>query len=284
MVLNSKKLLKKLDEYDLFYFYWGTNFLSINPYFKKKSISRFHGYDLYCSGEYQQKHLPFRERNLKSLTVLAPISELGKEFLFNKYGFDNIKVARLGVKRNFVKKLTKENRFRVVSCSSVIDLKRVQLIFETLNLMKLDIEWIHFGGGVGLELLKKKVSEKRKGFEVILKGQTANDEVLRFYRENYIDVFLNFSSTEGIPVSAMEALSSSIPLFLSDVGGNSELIENSGLLFSVHLSAPEISTKLEEYLNSELILEHRKSALEVWAKKFDANKNYIEFYNMLSEM
>lgn len=46
-----------------------------------------------------------------------------------------------------------------------------------------------------------------------------NEEVYTFYRNNRVDVFLNVSESEGVPVSIMEAMSCHIPTIAPDVGG-----------------------------------------------------------------
>ena len=47
---------------------------------------------------------------------------------------------------------------------------------------------------------------------------------------NRCNIFIMSSFDEGLPISAIEALRSRLPLILTDVGGNSELIDGNGLL------------------------------------------------------
>ena len=44
-----------------------------------------------------------------------------------------------------------------------------------------------------------------------------------FFKEKPIDVFLNVSSTEGTSVALIEAMSYSIPVIVTDVGGNKNI-------------------------------------------------------------
>ena len=47
--------------------------------------------------------------------------------------------------------------------------------------------------------------------------------------KNY-DIFSLISDSEGLPLSALEAMSSGLPIILSDVGGCFELINENGIL------------------------------------------------------
>lgn len=48
-----------------------------------------------------------------------------------------------------------------------------------------------------------------------------NQLVYDFYRNNDVDVFVNLSESEGIPVSIIETISFGVPVVATDVGGNS---------------------------------------------------------------
>ena len=60
--------------------------------------------------------------------------------------------------------------------------------------------------------LKSKVDSFPDNIQVILKGWVPNKKVIEFYRTNPVNLFLNFSFQEGIPVSIMEAISFGIPI------------------------------------------------------------------------
>ena len=62
-------------------------------------------------------------------------------------------------------------------------------------------------------------------------------------------------TTEGIPVSLVEALSYGIPIIATDVGGNSEVCDSQvGILLSSDPSAEEVKESIEDFLS----LEHTK--------------------------
>jgi glycosyltransferase involved in cell wall biosynthesis len=64
-------------------------------------------------------------------------------------------------------------------------------------------------------------------------GQLTNGDVLGYYRDNPVDVFVNSSISEGVPVAMMEACAHGVPIAAPAVGGIPELVDgSSGMTFS----------------------------------------------------
>ena len=106
-----------------------------------------------------------------------------------------------------------------------------------------------------------------------------------FYKKNQIDVFVNVSDAEGVPVSIMEALSCHIPVVATDVGGVSDMVihgEN-GLLLPYKVSIEEIANALFqiELFKSEII---RDNAYELFVKRYNAVNNYPQFIRELYQL
>ena len=57
-------------------------------------------------------------------------------------------------------------------------------------------------------------------------GNIPNERLLNYYRDSYYDIFLNVSTSEGLPVSIMEAMSFGIPCIATDVGGTKEIVDH----------------------------------------------------------
>ena len=115
-------------------------------------------------------------------------------------------------------------------------------------------------------------------------GKLSNKEVHDFYELNTVDLFINVSRSEGLPVSIMEAISYGIPVIATDVGGTSEIVsEKDGFLISANPEIQEIRNCIKKY--SELSTEKKellkKNAKSIWKEKFDADKNGPIFYKNL---
>jgi len=277
----------------ILYFYWGDNLAWTIPYLKKeiknkdlKIIIRLHGSDLYEN--LKHNYAPLRSAIFSAADTIVPISEYGYNYIFNNYPKFSSKVflSRLGVFDNGLnyntQNLSKE--FTIVSVSNVVALKRLNLLFDALQKTQSNITWHHFGDGVLMNDLNNAIKNKRQGLNVILHGYVSNQSLINFYQKQQVDLFVNVSSSEGIPVSIMEALSFGIPVIATDVGGSSELVSDKvGELISSNFSTESLGQNIEKVLNlnSEELLLLRSNARSIFELKVNAKINYLLFYNKI---
>lgn len=166
--------------------------------------------------------------------------------------------------------------FRVLSCSAVIPLKRVERIVDGLAAVKAEegkIQWTHIGGGEGLENLRKYAAEQLKDKENIqytFAGQMEHEEVVRYYETEQVDCFITTSATEGVPVSVMEAMSYGIPVIATSVGGIPEMVRGNGILLSCDPSAEEVAAALDKLcrLDAEEMIARKDRSYELWEQSF----------------
>ena len=99
--------------------------------------------------------------------------------------------------------------------------------------------------------------------------------------------YVNLSTSEGIPVSIMEAMSYGIPVVATDVGGTSEAVVTgrSGLLIGVDgpLRPGPLADMIIEALKPGGSLADAEPQL-VWEERFDADVNYAEMAARLADM
>ena len=115
------------------------------------------------------------------------------------------------------------------------------------------------------------------------KGARSNSEVRSFMMSEPVDLFLNLSQSEGLPVSIMEAMASGIPAMATDVGGTSEIVTNrNGWLLPGHPTLEIVVAALKDAISNDCTL-RQKSALaqSTWRRKYEANTNYMEFCRRL---
>jgi colanic acid/amylovoran biosynthesis glycosyltransferase len=283
----------------VFYTYWldaGTTGVGM----AKKSypglvlVSRAHGADLY-EERYTPAYIPCRRQSLRNLDRLFPDSEAGREYISGRYPWfaPSCEVGRLGVTDpGFVTPSSQDGVFRIVSCSFIVPVKRVDLILRGIEYAARlrpaqQFEWHHFGTGP----LKQALEETaRTALPVNVKsyfpGYSSIEHLMQFYRTNPIDVFLNVSETEGTPVSVMEAISCSIPVIATAVGGNPEIVsEQNGNLLSPNPTPAEIAASIFSILdNPGLAEEKRKGSRRVWQEKYDADSNFQAFATRLKSI
>ncbi len=101
-----------------------------------KIASRGHGYDVFE----ERCYLPFRRDILSGLDKIYLINKASKEYFNDHYGkwldVSKIEISHLGV--NIPQNVTPKDSgaFKVVTCSSVISLKRLDLIIDALANLK----------------------------------------------------------------------------------------------------------------------------------------------------
>lgn len=282
---NSKlrKIMRGLTKDDVCYFYWGIgqNLLSLVLKRKVHLVSRFHGqWDLW-EESYGGFH-SLRTEVANNLDKAVFIAKKGEAYFKERYPNTPTVVFPLGTRDNGEQvDNPNDGVVRVMSCSSIYPLKRVPLIFEALNsLVDYRIEWTHIGDGKDFELLKEKVKlEKKEHLKVNLPGRLKNVEVLEFYKTHHCDMFVNMSTSEGVPVAIMEAMSFNIPILATDVGCTcEEVVPQVGELLSPNPSIEEITSKMRTLLSSNY------TPRDYWKDHYSAEKNYSEFAEMLCKL
>ncbi len=210
----------------------------------KSAVVRVHRYDLY---EEMTGYIPFRRGLFNSVDLVLPISDHGHSYLVERYPSVTHKVVtqRLGTVDRGLGPEPQPGLSRIVSCSNVIPLKRVPMIFESLREAALTspIEWVHFGDGADFASLQSLIAKHdHPGLSVGLRGRVPNLSILEYYQSTPITAFVNLSESEGVPVSIMEAMSYGIPIVATDVGGVAELLGvdgESGVLLPADPTAKE---------------------------------------------
>lgn len=290
--LNKIKSSNSIFENSVVYAYW----LHLPAYVAlrtvkshKKIMSRCHRFDLYedRSGGY----IPYRNFLLNGLSQIFCISENGMKYLKEMYPLfeDKYVLSRLGTCNHGIEEKKDEGRFHIVSCSRLVEVKRVDKIIKALELIADEkIIWSHIGDGPLRneieELAKQKIGQSKIHYEFV--GEKSNSDVIKMYGCHYYDCFINVSSSEGVPVSIMEAMSFGIPIIATDVGGTSEIVKNkeNGFLLNQEFKEQELAdaiVRLKNMINTKEYYEYRQRSRQIWSSMCDADKNFSSFVKKL---
>ena len=261
------------------YTYWFDMWSTCLSIANVKYITRAHGFDLF---EERSKNgfIPFRDLQLKKVHEVYSVSKAGQLYLKDKYPRfkEKIKVSYLGTSDCGVFSLEKKNDVVMVSCSNVIQLKRLDKIVDSLCLLKRELKWVHFGDGPLLESVKELSKKIPSNVKVSFLGRKTNREVLEYYKSNSVDLFINVSESEGLPVSIMEAISFGVPVVGTDVGGTSEIVgAQTGVLIEKDFTSKELVEIFENKIDEMKSDEFRLGVRKFWENNFNAKENYIKF-------
>lgn len=255
-------------------------------------VARAHGSDVYEERR-PDMYMPFKRQFSNFFDRIFAISLQGKTYLQTRYNIpeNKIELFRLGVNISDKTSVpTSANVLHIVSISFCAPVKRIDRIIDALallsNILASDksIVWTHIGGGKLLSELERYAQERLGSLNNIsynLLGHRTNSDVLDYLGKTDIDVLLNTSESEGIPVSMMEAMSFGIPVIGPWVGGIPEIVDEScGILLSSSPSPNEIAQALlpiEQFKKSQI----RESAKEKIRLHYDASRNYPAFISSL---
>ncbi len=254
----------------------------------RRVVSRGHGSDVYEAIAPGGWHALKRQ--------LAPeidhswaVSESGARELVARYGTDpaRVSVSRLGVVLpEAAGPPPAPDEFRVLSISTCTPLKQVPLIAEAVASLAsanpgTRIHWTHLGDGpglVGVRELFERLRGTRPDLDGWLPGFIPHDAVGDLLADQPFDVFVNSSTSEGVPVSIMEAMSYGIPVIAPEVGGVSELVRpDTGWLLPSTASGVDVADALAVALSERGLATRRAAARDLVADRFDATANFREF-------
>ncbi len=197
-------------------------------------------------------------------------------------------VRKLGIRHEIIHdcSLIPHTGINIISCSTLNAVKRINLIIETLKSITTSINWTHIGTGPLEDEIKQQAESLSSNIDYNFLGYFDNEKVLGYYKTNKskIDLFVNLSSTEGIPVSIMEAMSFGIPCIATNVGGTSELVDNSnGYLIDNDDVVNKTIFSIKKYIASDkiTIAKLRKAAQAKIEREFILKNNTKRFYEKL---
>jgi glycosyltransferase involved in cell wall biosynthesis len=284
LLIRFKDKLKNPVLYDFWLINNGLAISLLKDLYDINLYSNVHSYDLYdfrwgCP-------LPFRSYIIRKLEKVFPDSAYGEKYLKEKISkklHSKVELSYMGIIDNGIGPRPTGDEIIVVSCSSCSVHKRVEMIVDALSELKLKkVKWIHFGDGEKYDEIRLMATKKLKNIAYELRGWVKSEELIAFYKENFVNVFVHASSAEGAPVSLMIAASFGIPIVAFDSMGVAEITNNElGVLLDKESGAKDLSNALEEAIltkSEDLVL--RKNIRDHWKKRFSIN-NYHRLHGEL---
>ncbi|MDD9966996.1 MAG: glycosyltransferase [Myxococcales bacterium] len=252
-------------------------------------VARAHGSDLYREAR-TPPYQPLQAVKIRRLDRLFAISAHGQAYLRDRLsrGRQRVVLSRLGVAA--ARRLSSGGDgsvLHLLSCSHLRPLKRVHLVAEALMQCGVRVHWTHLGDGSECSRVRALCERLPPHIRWCLKGYVSHERVVQHYLEQPVDLFVNASEREGLPVSIMEALSFGVPVVAPNVGGVAELVsERCGQLLDRRAGASEIASAIERFASMDpgALRSARRAARQVWYERVNAERQYDTFVATLAEL
>lgn len=274
---------------DVVYSYW----MSVGAFagcvgrrkgFVRKVVARAHRTDLY-EDERPEFYTALVRQCAGDFSALFTISDDARVHA-ERYGFtpQQLRVSRLGVESRSLSSAGADDELRILSVSGMTPVKRVDLIAHSVaevarRLPALHITWTHAGSGPEAskvsEVIVKEVAPL-PNVTVELLGHVSNQVLMAWYAENPVDLLVNASSSEGVPVSVMEAMAHGVPSIGADVGAMREIIPPE-LLLPADFDVSQLADRIVDYAQKAKEVPFRISMADIQAQRYDSSINYDDF-------
>lgn len=294
-IANAEYMKVKLQKYltsdYLMYTYWFMQhtfsllLLRTMYPFNFKIISRVHGKDW---DEERLDYFPFRYWQYSQIDKIIPISECAKDYIITNFKIESNKffVSKLGVHQGDKLSPVDADQLHIVSCSGLIPLKRVAFIAEVVSKISIPVKWTHFGDGKERKNVEDVIKSFKSDQNGILMGHVPNETYINFISNNPVSLFINWSTSEGIPVSVMETIGLGIPVIAPNVGGVSEIVNSiTGFLIKDTNSTVNDIASLIEKLHQQKDIYNAEKRLQIKEfahTAFSDEVNYSNFSNTIS--
>ncbi|WP_436629420.1 glycosyltransferase family 4 protein [Latilactobacillus sakei] len=194
----------------------------------------------------------------------------------------NAKVIQNGVEEILNVESTKVNIPPVITMTARFDTQKNQnLLLEALSKLELPFVVNLIGDGP----LRAECEEivKNNGMEEKVNFLGFQRDVTSFLKET--DIFVLISNYEGLPISIIEAMSCSLPIIASRVGGIPELIDNNINGFCIENDAKKISQVFEMLItDSDLRVKMGKASYRKYVSGFRIETNLSNIETVYKEL
>ena len=251
-------------------------------------VATQHGMPEIYAGDVGMKNRFVSKANLSILSrcfdQVVAVSQDIKERFEDEYGFrrDKVSVIRNGIEiQDSPEKSRDDETFVIGSSGRLFPVKDYPLMVEIAReIRKRSNRFLFELAGDGPE--RQKIQTLLERYDLngafVLRGHL--EKLSTFYQG--LDLYLNTSIHEGLPISVLEAMACGLPVVAPNVGGIREIIDNEVEGYLVEERNPKAFAEKCFVLSEDKKLREKmsKAAAEKVKTAFSAEKMSSEYYNL----
>lgn len=253
-----------------------------------KLIGTQHGMPEVYGGNYTLKQRLIKKCNFFGLSLFfnrtVAVSEDIQKAFIKQFGFKESKISMIhnGIEiPDFTPERGNEETFVVGSAGRLCPVKEYPFMIEIAKVVKEKTKNIKFhlaGEGPERSKLQALIQKYRLKETFVLQGHI--DNMPPFYRS--LDLYLNTSVHEGIPMSILEAMAHGIPVVAPDVGGISEVVDNGEDGYLIEKRDPKAFAEkcFLLYKNKQLRRGMARAAREKIVKSFSVENMAAQYHEL----
>ena len=258
---------------------------------KNRLISTQHGIPEFYDYNKNIRHKLLHELNFfilsKYFRKIITVSDDINKILNETYNFSKYKLRTIynGVNTDVnCSKKQNDGLFVVGLTGRLFPVKNIQLMVEIAREIRRITDNIRFEiAGDGPERGNISTLIRRYDLEKTVQLLGFMDDLSGFY--NRIDLYLNTSFHEGLPMGALEAMSYGVPIIAPNVGGFKEIMQNGVHGYIIDGREPKVYAEriLDIYNNNELRNNMAIASRDTVVNKFTMDRMSKEYYNLYLE-
>lgn len=254
---------------------------------RRVALTRVHRFDLYDDA-FTPPFQPWTDV-YATLRASVTVADQGLRYLLERgVPGERLHLARLGTPPMPRAAASDDGTWRVLSVSFLRPEKRVPLLAQALVALARQrpqqrIQWTHLGDGPQRRSVEAALAGAPSNLAVDLRGPATPAEVQAHYAQQPVDLFVQVSDSEGLPVAILESLAAGVPVLATDVGGVAEAVDAGvGRLIPATVDAAAIVSALATLLDDPSTWAARRAAaLHRWATQFDSRVTHAAYAEWL---
>jgi glycosyltransferase involved in cell wall biosynthesis len=273
------------------YHYWMHDGVMIDMMAKNhqphRHVARSHSIDCYHKDWPLAGYAPYEIQKIKYLDAIYSVSRHGLNHLqrtFPKWS-NKFFYQPLGITFEKVPTISHPKPI-ILTLAFMGKVKNMPRMVDLMVELKDHFQWVHIGSGVQEIQNQISASCQENNIHFTSWGYMSKDEIYDFLAKQNIAFFANTSIWEGVPVSLMEAGIHGIPMIVTDIPGNKEVVNfENGFILPLKGSLREEALQIiAVFQNKQAWLKLAEHAQSHIIAEYSAEKNHQHFFSEVKKL